>query len=67
MIDYYPFWKLLKKRGISQYYLINKKGLSPDVLTRMRRNQPLSAKTIDKLCNILDCDVSEIIMMGKGW
>ncbi len=65
MISYAPFWKTLKKRGVSQYQLIKKYNFSAGQLSRMRANQNISTHTIGVLCEILDCRVEDIIVFIK--
>lgn len=60
MIVYTPFWETLKKRGITAYELREKHNVNPNTLTRMRANKYLSMRTIDELCEILDCRIEEI-------
>lgn len=37
-------------------------GISSSVLYRLRYNESVSMYTIDKLCNILGCDIGDIVM-----
>lgn len=60
MIIYEKLWKTLKDRGISQYKLINAYGISTGQLDRLRKNESISTNTLDKLCDILDCDLCDI-------
>ncbi len=60
MIVYDRLWEYMKKANISQYKLINS-GISHSTVTRLKRNQSVSMETVDKLCNILDCDVGDIV------
>ena len=46
---------------ISQYDLINKYNVDKAVLQRLRDNHNVHLNTIDKLCNILHCDIEDII------
>ena len=62
MITYTPFFKTIKEKGVSTYALIHKHNISNGTLYRMRRNKPLSAETINALCNILKCKVENIIV-----
>ena len=39
MIKYDRFWETLKKRHISQYYLINECGIEKRLLRRLRDNE----------------------------
>lgn len=61
MITYEPFWNTLKEKGISQYTLINNHDITTSLLNRLRKNMNISTHTIDRLCKILDCEVSDII------
>ncbi len=61
MITFDPLWKTLKEKDISQYDLINKYNVDKAVLQRLRNNHNVQLNTIDKLCNILHCDIEDII------
>lgn len=61
MISYKPFYDTLKEKGITEYSLIFKQGLSSNTLHRMRKGQAITTKTLDTLCSILDCSVSDIL------
>lgn len=61
MISYEKLWAVMKERGISQYALIKKYGVSPGQLTRMKRNESVSTHTIEMFCRILGCDVGDIM------
>ena len=65
MISYEPFYKTLLKRDKSEYYLIYKEGISANTLYRMKKGLPITTKTLDTLCFILDCEVSDIIKYIK--
>ena len=61
MISYNVFWQTLKEKGISQYALIEKYGISSSVLARMRKNEYLGLRKIDDLCKILNCEIHDIV------
>ncbi len=61
MISYRPFYQTLFKKGITEYQLIFKQGLSANTLHRMKHGEAISTKTINVLCEILRCKVEEII------
>ncbi len=65
MISYEPFWNTLKTKGMSQYQLIQKYGISAGQLSRMRNNSNISTHTINVLCEILDCKVEDILIYKK--
>ena len=61
MIKYDPLWNTLKKKGISQYSLITDYGVDKAQLHRLRNNMVVKTIIINKLCNILDCNVEDIM------
>ena len=61
MIPYEKLWETMKNKGVPQYALIKKYGVSPGQITRMKRNESVSTHTIEMFCRILDCDVGEIM------
>lgn len=65
MILYSPFYETLLKKGITEYQLIYKHGISANTLHRMKKGLPITTKTLDILCYILDCEVSDIIFHDK--
>ena len=65
MIVYDRLWKTMKSKGITQYALINKYHISPGQITRIKRNESISTHTIDMFCEILDCNVEDIMQHIK--
>lgn len=61
MISYDNLWKTMERKGVSQYALIKKHGVSPAQITRMKRNESVSTHTIEMFCRILDCPVSDVM------
>ena len=61
MISYRPFWETLNRRDISTYELIYRQGVSANTIYRMKRGMPITTKTLNDLCFILNCSVSDII------
>lgn len=66
MISYKPFYETLLKKDITEYQLIFKEGLSANTLYRMKKGEPITTKTLDTLCFILDCEVSDILCHDKS-
>ncbi len=61
MISYEPLWKTMKKKNISQYKLIHEHDISKSLLQRLRDNETITTYTIDRLCQILECEVSDVL------
>ena len=65
MISYEKLWLVMKEKGVSQYALIKKHGVSPAQITRLKRNESVSTHTIEMFCRILDCQVADIMEYVK--
>lgn len=65
MIVYDKLWETMKEKGISQYALIKKHHISPAQITRLKRNESVSTNTLNTFCEILDCNVSDIMEYKK--
>lgn len=61
MISYDNLWNVMREKGITQYALIKKYGVSPGQITRMKRNESVSTHTVEMFCKILDCRVEDIM------
>lgn len=55
----------MKEKGVSQYALIKQYHISPGQITRLKRNESVSTHTIDVFCEILDCEVEDIMKHVK--
>ena len=61
MISYDNLWNVMKERGVSQYTLIKKYGISPAQITRLKRNESVSTHTIEMFCRILNCQPGDLM------
>ena len=64
MISFEPLRKILAERNITTYFLRNKCGefnLDSKTIQRLMRDESVSTYTLNALCNILECDLSEIV------
>lgn len=65
MIVYDPLWETMKRKGITQYNLIHDFGVNESQLDRLRKNSVIKTITIERFCNILDCEVEDILKRVK--
>ena len=61
MIDYSPFWETLQNSSENWYTLTSKHKMSHSTLHRLKHNKDVSTKTLNDLCRILNCNMSDII------
>lgn len=61
MILFDKLWQTMQERGITQYDLYTKYNMNRAQLHRLRHNQNIETNTLDRLCNILDCNIEYIM------
>ncbi len=61
MIVFDPLWDTMKRKKISQYALIRDYSVSTGTLDALRKNRSVTLHTVNELCRILQCDVSDVI------
>lgn len=64
MISYEPFFRTLKARGITAYRL-GRMGFPMTTYYSIKRGHHVSTQTIDVLCELLDCNVEDIVEHKK--
>ncbi len=66
MVSYDKLWILLINRHMSRTELRIKAGLSTSALAQLGKNDYVSLKIIEKICNALDCDISDVVELRKN-
>lgn len=65
MIVYDKLWDMMKKREISTYRLREPHGFNTKTIAKLRQNGTVTTQTLNKLCTILDCELSDIAEYKK--
>ena len=60
MITFDRLWETMKKKGVSIYMLREKSGIDSKTVRRLKANENIETKTLDRLCTALDCTLEEI-------
>ena len=60
MIKFDKLWITMDKKGISTYWLREKCGIDSKTVRRLRANDNIETKTLNKLCAALDCTLADI-------
>lgn len=60
-VSYNRLWKLLIDKEMSQSYLRKIAKISPNTLTRMRKNEEVSLTILSRICAVLNCDFGDIV------
>ena len=65
MITFEPLWRTLKEKNISTYKLLHHYNMSRGTLDNLKHNRSITLKTLNDLCEMLDCDITDIIEYTK--
>ena len=60
-VSHNKLWKLLVDKKISKHDLVLATGMSPNTMTKMRRDEPVRFNVLDKVCHVLGCNYGDII------
>ena len=55
MVDYSPLWDTMRKRGITQYMILQDKILD------LKKNMNITLITLERICTYLDCTPNDVI------
>lgn len=61
MFSYNPLWKTLIDRNISKAELRKNCNIPKQTYTDMNKNKSVSLKTLNKICNYLNCEISDVM------
>lgn len=65
MITFDKLFETMREKGVTTYWLREKCGIDSKTVRRLRANENMETKTLDKLCAILDCRVEDIMEYKK--
>ncbi len=60
MIVFDRLWQTMKLRELSTCQLREKCGIDSKTIRRLRANENIETKTLDKLCSVLHCTLDDI-------
>lgn len=65
-VSYDKLWKLLIDKKMNRTALKNLAGISFNVLAKMNRSEFVSLESLYKICNVLGCDIGDIMEFDKN-
>jgi len=60
MIKFDKLWTVMKEQQVSTYWLREKCGIDSKTIRRLRANDNMETKTLNKLCAALHCKLEDI-------
>ena len=61
MIVFDKLWDKMKQNGITTYKLREQCGIDSKTVRRLKANDNIETKTLNKLCAALDCKIEDIM------
>ena len=61
MLVFEKLWKVMRAKGVSTYQLREDCGIDSKTVRRLKANDNIETKTLNKLCAALDCRVEDIM------
>ena len=60
MIKFDRLWETMEQRGMTTYRLREQCGIDSKTIRRLKANENMETKTLDKLCAVLNCRLEDI-------
>ena len=60
MIRFDKLWVTMEKKNVTTYQLREQCGIDSKTVRRLKANENMETKTLNKLCNFLDCSLEDI-------
>lgn len=64
-VNYDDLWKLLIDKKMKKTDLISEAKISSTALAKLGRNEYVSLVVVDKICQFLKCDISDVVKIEK--
>lgn len=64
-ISYKPLWHTLIERNMRKEDLRLAAGLTTNMIANMGKGKHISMETLTKICETLDCDISDVIQLER--
>lgn len=61
MITYYKLLDMLNRQGMTREQLRIAIGAGPSTIAKISKNEPVTLTTIDKICEVLNCQPGDIL------
>lgn len=65
MFNYEPLWNTMKEKGITTYALIKRYNINPRTINHLKHNKSISMYTLERLCLILKCQASDVVIITE--
>ena len=64
-VNYKKLWKILIDKNMTKYDLHIKSGISTSTISKMSNEKYVSLEVLERICNVLDCEIGDIVEVGE--
>lgn len=66
IISYNKLWKLIIDKGINKTQLREMTGITTNILAKLGKNESVQIEVLAKICEVLECDLTDIVEIKKS-
>ena len=63
-ISYNNLWKILIDKNMNKGDLCNKAQISKGTMAKMTNNEPVTLTVIEKICDVLQYDIGDVVQIA---
>ncbi len=67
MLSYNKLWKLMIDKGINKTQLREMTGITTNILAKLGKNESVQVEILAKICDVLECDLNDIVEIKKSY
>lgn len=60
-VSYKKLFHLLIEKELTNAQLMERAGISANIITRLKKNAYVSMESIESICNVMECTVDDIL------
>lgn len=64
-VNYKPLWIRMVEQDMNKTELSERASISGNAIAKMGKNEYVSLHTLEKICLLLDCQLSDIVRIEK--
>lgn len=64
-VNYDKLWKLMIDKKINKTELCEKAKITTNAMAKLGKNESVQVETLVKICEVLDCNIEDIIEVNK--
>ena len=65
MFKFDRLFNTMDKKGLSTYRLREECGVDSKTIRRLKANENIEMKTLDRICSFLDCNIEDVVEFIK--